>query len=68
LARQRQLLRVAFFLTALVLPESFLANLYIDRRAREKFLADSRSNASKAGMARDASDSLEKWMLPAWNS
>jgi len=30
--------------------ESFLANIYVDKKAREKFLADPRGEATKAGL------------------
>jgi uncharacterized protein (UPF0276 family) len=40
--------------------ESFLATIYIDRCAREKFLADPRGNAIKAGLAPFAVDAVER--------
>jgi len=39
--------------------ESFLAKIYIDRSAREAFLADPRASAGKAGLASNAIESLE---------
>ncbi|HEX5966073.1 MAG TPA: hypothetical protein VFY51_09075 [Pyrinomonadaceae bacterium] len=40
--------------------ESFLAHIYVDKKAREKFLADPRGEATKAGLsAQQVEDVIE---------
>lgn len=38
--------------------EAFLAKLYVDQTAREKFLADPRGEATRAGLAADEIDDV----------
>ena len=38
--------------------ENFLATIYVDQTAREKFLADPRGEAIRAGLCSDEIDSL----------
>ncbi len=40
--------------------EAFLAKIYVDERARAKFLADPRGEALKAGLTASEAEALEK--------
>ena len=40
--------------------EAFLAKIYVDEKARAKFLADPRAEASKAGLNEQEIQALEK--------
>ena len=40
--------------------EAFLARIYTDRRARERFLADPRGEALRAGLPADEVSTLER--------
>lgn len=40
--------------------EAFLAKIYVDESARERFLADPRGEATKAGLHNEEVEALEK--------
>ena len=40
--------------------EAFLAKIYVDAKTRDRFLADPRGEASRAGLAETEIESLEK--------
>jgi hypothetical protein len=40
--------------------EAFLAKIYVDESARERFLADPRGEATKAGLQNEEVEALEK--------
>ena len=40
--------------------EAFLAKIYVDENARERFLADPRGEAAKAGLSNEEIEALEK--------
>lgn len=40
--------------------EAFLANIYVDERAREKFLEDPRGEAIKAGLTEQEVEAVER--------
>jgi hypothetical protein len=40
--------------------EAFLAKIYVDEKARARFLADPRSEANKAGLSEQEIQALEK--------
>jgi hypothetical protein len=40
--------------------EAFLAKIYVDEKARDRFLADPRGEASRAGLNQEEIEALEK--------